>query len=97
MVNNDQSLLNCGSGCAFYSIHYAVLCTCVTKYSYFPKVKRLCCLLQKEEALVFVRSSLSYMYIKLDILFTVNPLKNMTMQYRDFFSVVNIEISPDKK
>ena len=96
MLNNDQSLLNCGSGCAIYSIHYTVLCTCVTKFSYFH-VKRLYCLLQKEEALVFVRSSLSYMYIKLDGLFTVNPLQKHGHAIQRFFSVVNIEISPNKK
>ena len=85
MLNNDQSLLNCGPGCAFYPIHYTVLCTCVTKYSYFPKVKRLYCLLQKEEALVFVRSSLSYMYIKLEGLFTVYPLQKHGHAIQRFF------------
>ena len=72
-------------------------CTCVTKYSYFPKDKQLYCLVQKEEALVFVRSSLSYMYIKQDGLFTVNPLQKHGHAIQRFSSVVNIEISPNKK
>ena len=86
MLNNDQSLLNCGSGCAFYSIHfmYGVVYLCY-KVFIFPKVKRLYCLLQKEEALVFVRSSLSYMYIKLDGLFTVNPLQKHGHAIQRFF------------
>ena len=46
---------------------------------------------------MFVRSSLSYMYIKLEGLFTVNPLQKHGHAIQRFFSVVNIEISPNKK